>query len=60
MIAWIIGLAGLVSASFVPIPITPDNSCGLVGAGNNNGYTCNPTALHVGHCCSQSGWCGIS
>ncbi|RPB26806.1 glycoside hydrolase/deacetylase [Terfezia boudieri ATCC MYA-4762] len=33
---------------------SPDNTCGLAGAGNNHGYTCGTTAP----CCSQSGWCG--
>lgn len=60
MIAWLISLAVLVSAGpLVSKTVTPDDSCGLVGAGNNKGYTCNPSSLYGGRCCSQNGWCGI-
>lgn len=33
---------------------SPDGTCGLVGAGNNNGYNC----LSDQPCCSASGYCG--
>ncbi|KAI5806534.1 hypothetical protein DFH27DRAFT_480211 [Peziza echinospora] len=35
---------------------SPDESCGNLFAGNNNGYSC--TAANQGLCCSQYGWCG--
>ena len=35
---------------------SPDNTCGLVGAGANKGYTC--IGSEGGNCCSQNGWCG--
>ncbi|KAF8463595.1 hypothetical protein BDZ91DRAFT_298776 [Kalaharituber pfeilii] len=37
---------------------SPDNSCGLTGAGNSFGYSCG--ASNLGPCCSQHGWCGAT
>lgn len=42
----------------VPRAVTPDNTCGLVGNGNNKGYTCSTTVPGGGRCCSTNGWCG--
>jgi hypothetical protein len=36
--------------------ISPDNTCGNVLNGNNNGYSCNST-VNSGGCCSQYGYC---
>lgn len=38
--------------------LSPDNTCGNLYNGNNNGYTCNPNAATGGACCSQYGYCG--
>ena len=38
--------------------VTPDNTCGVVGAGMGNGYTCDPYLPLGGPCCSVSGYCG--
>ena len=38
--------------------LTPDNTCGAVAAGNNKGYTCDPTLPQGGNCCSANGYCG--
>ena len=56
---------GLVASVFanpllISRAITPDNSCGLTGAGNNNGYTCSIAVAGGGRCCSTNGWCGKS
>lgn len=32
--------------------VSPDNTCGKVGAGKNKGYTCDPKAAKGGACCS--------
>ena len=40
--------------------LSPDNTCGDVSAGNNNGYTCDPTLPAGGNCCSAGGYCGQS
>ena len=39
--------------------LTPDNTCGTVGAGNGKGYTCDPKLAQGGDCCSASGYCGM-
>lgn len=39
---------------------SPDNTCGLSGAGANNGYSCNVTLGNSGGCCSGSGYCGTT
>ena len=36
--------------------VSPDGSCGLAGAGEENGYTC-PGDVQ---CCGASGWCGTT
>ena len=33
--------------------LTPDNTCGNAGNGNNNGYTCDPKRSGGGACCSE-------
>ncbi len=33
--------------------LTPNNSCGRAGNGNNNGYTCDPDRIGGGACCSE-------
>lgn len=38
--------------------LTPDNTCGTLGAGNGKGYTCDPKLAQGGGCCSASGYCG--
>ena len=38
--------------------LTPDNTCGSVAGGNGNNYTCDPSLLNGGACCSSSGYCG--
>lgn len=38
--------------------LTPDNTCGNVQNGQNNGYSCDPTIENGGGCCSSSGFCG--
>lgn len=38
--------------------LTKDNTCGLVGGGSNNGYTCDPNLAQGGPCCSTNGYCG--
>ena len=38
--------------------LTTDNTCGLIGAGANNGLTCDPSLPQGGPCCSQNGYCG--
>ena len=38
--------------------ITPDNTCGMLAAGNGHGYTCDPFLTLGGPCCSSSGYCG--
>lgn len=35
--------------------VSPDETCGMTGAGAGLGYTCGS-----GKCCSQYGWCGTS
>ncbi|MCJ1243780.1 hypothetical protein MMC30_000977 [Trapelia coarctata] len=40
--------------------LTPDNTCGNIVAGNNKGYTCDPSDFWGGGCCSQYGYCGNS
>ena len=40
--------------------LTPDNTCGNVEAGNNNGYMCDPSNSWGGPCCSQYGYCGMA
>ncbi|KAI9726876.1 MAG: hypothetical protein M1834_001461 [Cirrosporium novae-zelandiae] len=37
---------------------TPNNTCGNKGAGNNKGYTCDPSNSYGGACCSTYGYCG--
>ena len=37
---------------------TPDNTCGNIFNGNNNGYTCVANAANGGACCSPYGYCG--
>ncbi|KAL8908500.1 MAG: hypothetical protein Q9171_005418 [Xanthocarpia ochracea] len=37
---------------------TPDNTCGNIFNGNNNGYTCVANAPNGGACCSGYGYCG--
>lgn len=37
---------------------TPDNTCGNIFNGNNNGYTCVANAPNGGACCSPYGYCG--
>ncbi|KAL8891130.1 MAG: hypothetical protein Q9215_001816 [Flavoplaca cf. flavocitrina] len=39
---------------------SPDNTCGNVFNGNNNGYTCDPNAANGGPCCSAYGYCGTT
>ena len=39
--------------------LTPDNTCGTLGAGNGKNYTCDPKLAQGGGCCSASGYCGI-
>ena len=39
--------------------LTPDNTCGTLGAGNGKGYTCDPKLSQGGGCCSASGYCGM-
>ncbi|KUJ19929.1 uncharacterized protein LY89DRAFT_682755 [Mollisia scopiformis] len=39
--------------------VSPDNTCGDVYGGANNGYTCD-ASVNAGGCCSQYGYCGIS
>ena len=38
--------------------LTPDNTCGNIVNGNNQGYTCDPNNHYGGPCCSPSGYCG--
>ena len=38
--------------------LTPDNTCGKVFNGNNNGYMCDPRIPVGGGCCSAYGYCG--
>lgn len=38
--------------------LTPDNTCGTLGAGKGLGYTCDPKLAQGGGCCSASGYCG--
>ena len=38
--------------------LTPDNTCGIVAAGNGKNYTCDPKLAQGGGCCSASGYCG--
>lgn len=33
--------------------LTPNNTCGNAGNGNNNGYTCDPRRSGGGGCCSE-------
>ena len=46
--------------SFSKRALTPDNTCGNLGAGGGKGYTCNPALPQGGGCCSASGYCGKS
>lgn len=39
--------------------LTPDNTCGTLGAGNGKNYTCDPKLAQGGGCCSASGYCGM-
>lgn len=39
--------------------LTPDNTCGNIAAGNDKGYTCDPSDFWGGGCCSQYGYCGM-
>lgn len=34
------------------VVVTPDNTCGMVEAGNNNGWICDPNLAGGGPCCS--------
>lgn len=38
--------------------LTPDNTCGNVFNGKNNGYICDPGLPAGGGCCSAYGYCG--
>jgi hypothetical protein len=49
-------LIGLLLTVAVDSQVTPDGTCGLIGAGNGTGYTCPSN----NQCCSSSGWCGTS
>lgn len=40
--------------------LSPDDTCGNVFNGNNNGYTCNPNSPTGGPCCSTYGYCGTT
>ena len=51
----------LLRSALVKRAVTPDNTCGLVNGGANNGYTCAGSNLpNGGQCCSASGYCGAS
>lgn len=39
--------------------LTPDNTCGTLGAGSGKNYTCDPKLAQGGGCCSASGYCGM-
>ena len=40
--------------------VSPDNTCGMSGHGDGQGYMCHPTPEDGGECCSAAGWCGES
>ncbi|OTA98063.1 carbohydrate-binding module family 18 protein [Hypoxylon sp. CI-4A] len=46
----------LLAATAVWSDVSPDETCGMDGAGNDNGYTC-PGEIK---CCSVNGYCGAT
>ena len=51
---------GGLSKSLITRALTPDNTCGNLFNGNNNGYSCDPASPLGGPCCSQYGYCGTT
>lgn len=52
-------LAGVVKSATDYYEYTKDNTCGIMGAGNNNGYRCLDDSIPgMGSCCSSDGYCG--